>query len=67
MVKYCKLTGWRMGQLISNLAGQLDIFYITDKKLELRFNKLWLETNPKRDRGGYYPHGHKINEKRSNS
>lgn len=63
--KYCKFHNLRVGQLFSRLiwtpleeTGNA-LFNLPDAEFEKRFLKLYSENPPIRDRGGYYPHGHK--------
>jgi hypothetical protein len=65
MAKYCRLEDMRFGQLVEMLVTEwprrimdADLFHITDKDLEKRFLDFYKTFPPKKDRGGYYPHGH---------
>jgi hypothetical protein len=60
MQKYCKMKGWRFGQLIANLTADLDYdpFHITDEELSRRFMVMYVLEKPIKVRGGYYPKGH---------
>ena len=43
MRKFCKESGWRLGQLIINLSYPLDPFFIPDSELSRKFSKLWTQ------------------------
>lgn len=68
IVKYCKAFDMRLGQLIDILVNVWPatqeqvgdkIHAITDEQLEKNFNQFLKSfPMPKKDRGGYYPHGH---------
>lgn len=56
MRKFCKMKGWRFGQLIQNLSADNDgdSFYMEDGELTRRFNVLYLAEKPIKKRGGYF-------------
>lgn len=67
IAKYCKVENLRFGQLIqivmqmhnTQVNWPLDLFQIQDRDFEKAFLEFYKMHPPKKDRGGYYPHGHK--------
>ena len=53
--KYCRYHKISLVELIIELAE----FDASDAGITRAFNKLYLKNPPLKDRGGYFPHGHK--------